>query len=85
MRIYMQTQYQPEQPLRFYQLHLQPDLLGGWTLVRESGLQGARGKVTKEYFTRREEAEQMLIRRRDMQLKRGYRVVYREGILREAE
>lgn len=85
MRIYMQTQYQPEQPLRFYQLHLQPDLLGGWTLVRESGLQGARGKVTKEYFTRREEAEQMLIRRRDMQLQRGYRVVYREGILREAE
>ena len=85
MRIYMQTQYQPEQPLRFYQLHLQPDLLGGWTLVRESGLQGARGQVTKEYFTRREEAEQMLIRRRDMQLKRGYRVVYREGILKEAE
>ena len=54
-------------------------------LVRESGLQGARGQVTKEYFTRREEAEQMLIRRRDMQLKRGYRVVYREGILKEAE
>ena len=85
MRIYMQTQYVPEQPLRFYQLHLQPDLLGGWTLVRESGLQGRRGQVTKEYFEQREEAEQMLIRRRDMQLKRGYRVVFREGILKEAE
>ncbi len=85
MRIYMQTQYVAEQPLRFYQLQLQPDLLGGWTLVRESGLQGRRGQVTKEYFEQREDAEQMLMRRRDMQLRRGYRVVFREGILGEGE
>ncbi|MES9937792.1 MAG: hypothetical protein ABW153_15205, partial [Sedimenticola sp.] len=29
MRIYMQTPHIPEQPLRFYHLHLQQDLLGG--------------------------------------------------------
>ncbi|MCB1858015.1 MAG: WGR domain-containing protein [Gammaproteobacteria bacterium] len=85
MRIYMQTKYSPEQPLRFYHLHLQPDLLGGWTLVRETGLQGARGKVTKEYFQDRENAERRLVERRDTQLAKGYRVVYREGILREVE
>lgn len=83
MRIYMQTLYSPEQPLRFYHLHLQPDLLGGWTLVRESGLQGGRGQVKKEYFDNRSEAERSLIRRRDMQLKRGYRVVFREGLSHE--
>jgi len=84
MRIYMQTLHSPEQPLRYYHLHLQPDLLGGWSLVRESGIQGTRGQVTKEHFDQREVAERTLIKRRDMQLKRGYRVVFREGAPREA-
>lgn len=84
MRIYMQTLHSPEQPLRYYHLHLQPDLLGGWSLVRETGIQGTRGQVTKEHFEGREEAERTLIKRRDMQLKRGYRVVYREGTPRES-
>ena len=79
MRIYMQTPVTPEQPLRFYHLHLQPDLLGGWNLIRESGVQGKRGTVTKEHFNQREEAEERLIKRRDMQARRGYRVVFREG------
>ena len=79
MRIYMQTQYAPEQPLRFYHLHLQPDLLGGWTLVRESGIQGTKGRVTREYFREREAAERKMMQRRDMQIHRGYRVVFREG------
>ncbi|MCB1761469.1 MAG: WGR domain-containing protein [Gammaproteobacteria bacterium] len=85
MRIYMQTMYAPEQPLRFYHLHLQPDLLGGWTLVRESGLQGAKGKVTREFFAEREAAERKMMQRRDMQLNRGYRVVFREGSARSSE
>ena len=36
-----------------------------------------------EYFEQREDAEQALIKRRDMQLKRGYRIVFREGELRQ--
>ncbi len=75
----MQTQYSPEQPLRFYHLHLQPDLLGGWKLIRESGIQGRRGQVTQEYFEHWDDAERTLIRRRDAQLKRGFRVVFKEG------
>ncbi len=85
MRIYMQTKYSPEQPLRFYHLHLQPDLLGGWTLVRETGLQGGSGRITKEYFEQRESAEQKMIQRRDAQLNRGYRVVFREGSTQGAD
>jgi predicted DNA-binding WGR domain protein len=78
MRIYMQ-QHAPGEPLRFYQLQLQADLLGGWTLVRESGIQGQRGQVRQEYFAEREPAEGALMRFRDRQLRRGYRVVFREG------
>lgn len=83
MRIYMQTIQGQEQPLRFYQLHLQQDLLGSWVLVRESGFQGSRGQVKRSSFQTRNEAEQELARLRDMQTKRGYRVVFREGAFME--
>lgn len=79
MRIYMQTVQSQEQPLRFYQLHLQQDLLGSWVLVRESGFQGNRGQVKRSYFKQRNEAEQAMVRLRDMQAKRGYQVVFMEG------
>lgn len=79
MRIYMQTMHLPEQPLRFYQLQIQKDLLGGWLLVRESGVQGMRGQVKTEHFAGRDEAERRLMHFRDQQAKRGYQVVFREG------
>ncbi len=79
MRIYMQTPAAPDAPVRFYQLQLQPDLLGGWNLIRESGLQGQRGSARKEFYEIREDAEAALTKFRDRQLKRGYLVVFREG------
>ncbi len=85
MRIYMQTIQTQDQPLRFYQLHLQQDLLGSWVLVRESGFQGNRGQVKRSYFKERSEAELAMSRLRDMQAKRGYRVVFREGANKEGE
>ncbi|MCB1871820.1 MAG: WGR domain-containing protein [Gammaproteobacteria bacterium] len=85
MRIYMQTKYSQEQPLRFYHLHLQPDLLGGWMLIRETGLQGGSGKITREYFEQREAAEEKMIQRLDYQLSRGYQIVFREGTPRAAD
>jgi predicted DNA-binding WGR domain protein len=75
----MQTIQSQDQPLRFYQLHLQQDLLGSWVLVRESGFQGGRGQVKRSYFQERNEAEQAMARLRDMQTKRGYQVVFMEG------
>jgi predicted DNA-binding WGR domain protein len=76
MRIYMQIPPQDDKAPRFYHLHLQEDLLEGWSLIREWGYQGARGRVVREHFPDRESAEAALVRARDEQLKRGYRVVF---------
>lgn len=79
MRIYMQIPGLEDTPPRYYQLLLQPDLIGGWNLVREWGYQGASGRVKREHFAHLEEAEAALLRARDSQIKRGYRVVFMQG------
>lgn len=83
MRIYMQTPPVGDRPPRFYHLHLQEDLIEGWTLVRESGYQGAAGRVAREYFVEREHALQALMQARDAQIKRGYQVVFTQGDTQE--
>ena len=79
MHIYMQTAAMDEGPPRFYHLLLQQDLLGGWTVIREWGHQGASGRVKREHHDTREDAEAVLLRLRDAQLRRGYRVVFVQG------
>ena len=66
-------------PPRCYHLHLQEDLLEGWTLVRESGYQGASGRVIKEHFTEYDDALKSLMKFRDQQLNRGYQIVFAVG------
>lgn len=75
----MQTPVGEDVAPRYYHLHLQEDLLDGWTLVREWGRQGASGRVVKQHYPNRESAEQALLVVRDEQLKRGYRVVFIQG------
>jgi predicted DNA-binding WGR domain protein len=79
MRIYMQTPVTGDENLRFYHLMLQPDLLGGWLLIREWGYQGAPGRTRKTHFSDVGEAQEALLKIRDQQLKRGYRVVFMAG------
>ena len=79
MRIYMQTMGNTDNVPRYYQLILQEELLGGWSLIREWGIQGARGRTKREDFSRRVEAIQALTRYRDDQTQRGYRVVFIQG------
>ena len=79
MRIYMQTPIGGDIVPKYYHLHLQEDLLEGWTLIRESGHQGSAGRVVKAHFRDRESAELALQKARDEQLKRGYRVVFVQG------
>ena len=79
MRVYMQTVAEDGKFPRFYQLVLQEDLINGWTLVREWGQQGSTSKVKKDHFSSREEAQHALLKVRDTQLKRGFRVVYMQG------
>ena len=80
MRIYMQIL--PESGTaapRYYHLHLQEDLLEGWTLVREWGYQGSSGRMRREHFDNRGQAEAALLQVRDEQLKRGYQVVFMQA------
>ncbi len=79
MRIYLQTIAGDNQPLRFYQLLLLPDLLEGWWLIREWGVQGKGGRSQRQHFPRHEAALAAMEMMRDNQLKRGYRVVFMEG------
>jgi predicted DNA-binding WGR domain protein len=79
MRIYMQIPPQGERAPRYYHLHLQEDLIGGWTLIREWGYQGAGGRTLQEHYADAESAEAALVRVRDEQLKRGYQVVFMQA------
>ncbi|HQU16837.1 MAG: hypothetical protein B7Z66_06945 [Chromatiales bacterium 21-64-14] len=79
MRIYLQVPAVDDHPPRFYHLMLQPDLLDGWNVIREWGVQGAAGRVRREHYPNREQAQQALLSVRDQQVRRGYRVVFMEG------
>ena len=79
MRIYMQIPALENKPPRFYHLFLQPDLIEGWSLVKEWGFQGSGGRLKQEHYADRSAAEAALLRSRDAQSKRGYRVVFVEG------
>lgn len=79
MRIYLQTPPNNEGNPRYFHLLLQEDLIDGWTLVKESGIQGASGKVTKTHYTTHDQALSALIKSRDSQIKRGYHVVFVRG------
>ncbi|MGD2073299.1 MAG: WGR domain-containing protein [Gammaproteobacteria bacterium] len=76
MRIYMQIPPSDAGPPRFYHLHLQEDLLEGWTLIREWGYQGAGGRLVKDHYPDRESAEKAMLAIRDAQLNKGYQVVF---------
>lgn len=79
MRIYLQMPAADARSPRYYQLILEPDLLGGWTLVREWGQQGASGRVKRDHFGTWDAAEAALADARDAQLAKGYRVVFVQG------
>jgi predicted DNA-binding WGR domain protein len=79
MRIYMQIPPEGDKPPRYYHLHLQEDLLEGWTLIREWGYQGAGGRIKREHFPDHDSAQAALLKVRDEQLKRGYRVVFMQA------
>ena len=80
MRIYMQIPPEGNKAPRYYHLHLQEDLIDGWTLIREWGYQGTAGRLRKEHYPDRETAEEALVRARDEQIRRGYRVVFIQAV-----
>ncbi len=58
---------------------MQQDLLEGWTLVQEAGYAGAGGRIKRDYYATREQAERALVAARDAHVRRGYRVVFVQG------
>ena len=79
MRIYMQIPAIDGKAPRFYQLALQQDLISGWNLVREWGQSGSPGRIKKDHFNDHASALAALLRVRDTQLQRGYKVVFMQG------
>ena len=83
MRIYMQIPAFDAKAPRFYQLLLEQDLLGGWILIKEWGNQGSSGRVKCELFDSYDQAQAALMNTRDVQIDRGYKVVFVQGSQRE--
>ncbi|WP_408952850.1 WGR domain-containing protein [Lysobacter sp. Hz 25] len=79
MRLLLQQRPEGREAPRFVQLMLQPDLLGGWTLVRETGQIGGRSTVRREQFMNHDSALAALEQARDQQLKRGFHLMFSQG------
>ncbi len=76
----MQTQPNADEAPRYYQLVLQQDLLGGWTLYREWGQTGGRTSSKREVYLERDAALTAFEQARDAQVKRGFRVMFSQGL-----
>lgn len=79
MRLLLQQRPHGGEAPRFVQLMLQPDLLGGWTLLRETGQIGGRSSVRREVYLDQATAIKALETARDAQLKRGFQLTFAEG------
>ncbi len=79
MRLLLQQRPDGNEAPRFVQLQLQPDLLGGWTLLRETGQIGARSTLRRELFPDQASALAALELARDAQLKRGFQLMFAQG------
>ena len=79
MRIYLQSQQADTGVIRFVHLVLQEDLMGGWTLIRESGKQGSPGTIKREHFEQQDQALDAMMKWRDKNINRGYQVAFIQG------
>lgn len=79
MRAFLQQPAIGEEPPRYVQLILQPDLFGGWQLLRESGQIGGRAQLRREQLPGPDEARRAFEKARDSQLRRGFVLLPCEG------
>ncbi|HEV7777305.1 MAG TPA: WGR domain-containing protein [Luteibacter sp.] len=80
MRIYMQTMPEAAEAPRYVQITLEQDLLGGWTLYRETGTQGGKATLKREVYLERDDALAAFAKARDLQIKRGFKVMFSQGM-----
>ncbi|MGS1078196.1 WGR domain-containing protein [Pseudoxanthomonas beigongshangi] len=79
MRVFLQQRPETGEAPRYVQLTLQPDLFGGWELLRESGQIGGRAQLKREQYLLQSEADAAFEKARDTHLKRGYQITFTQG------
>ena len=79
MRLRLQQKPQAGEAPRYVQLILQQDLLGGWTLMRESGQIGGKAQLRREQYLEREAAIAAFEKARDAQVRKGFQVMFAQG------
>ena len=79
MRLLLQQHPDGREAPSFVQLMLEPDLLGGWTLVRETGQMGGRSTLRREQYLDQSSALAALEHARDAQLKKGFQLMFAQG------
>ncbi|MET0290139.1 MAG: WGR domain-containing protein [Pseudoxanthomonas sp.] len=79
MRVFLQQRPEGAEAPRYLQLSLQPDLFGGWELLRETGQIGGRAQLRREQYLGQPEATAAFEKLRDAHLKRGFQVMFTRG------
>ena len=79
MRLFLQQRPAAGESPRYVQLTLQPDLFGGWELLRETGQIGGRAQLKREQYLLQDEATAAFEKARDGHVKRGFQVTFVRG------
>ena len=79
MRVFLQQRPDAGEVPRYVQLTLQPDLFGGWELLRETGQIGGRATLKREQYLLQDEANAAFEKARDSHLKRGFQLMFARG------
>ena len=79
MRVFLQQRPDAGEAPRYVQLTLQPDLFGGWELLRETGQLGGRAQLRREQYLLQDEANAAFEKARDSHLKRGFQLMFARG------
>lgn len=79
MRVLMQQPPQAREQPRFVSISLQQDLLGGWVLLRESGLTGGKSQLKREQYLETETALEAFEKAREAHARKGFQVVFIQG------
>ena len=79
MRLLLQQKPAAGEAPKYVQLMLQQDLLGGWTLLRESGQIGGKAQLKRELYLERESAIAAFEKARDTQVRKGFQVMFTQG------
>ena len=79
MRVFLHQHARGADPARYLQLTLQPDLFGGWELLRETGQIGGRAQLKREQYLLQDEATAAFEKARDGHVKRGFLVTFARG------